>query len=325
MVSLMKDQPLVSIIIPVYNGANYLCEAIDSALAQTYKNIEILVVNDGSADGGATEKIVMSYGNKIRYFYKQNGGVASALNRGIQEMTGEYFSWLSHDDVYYPDKVEVQVNFLSNRDNKTIILYSDFDIIDENSRILETRIKGKFKPDFFCIALILSNPLHGCDALVPKRCFEQVGMFNEEMITTNDYDMWFKLALNYQFFHIPQSLIKGRKHKECDSVIKRKLQIEETDNINIYMLDKVGKQQIIKFSNNHLGIFYLKCAFSFAYRQTCTSCYYALRKSFQYIYEDNILNIVCHHAQVFYLYIKLFIVYIILLKNKKNFPINTEG
>ncbi len=84
--------PLVSIIIPVYNGSNYVKEAIDSALAQTYKNIEVIVVNDGSTDN--TEKIVKSYGDKIRYFYKENGGVASALNLAIENSKGEYISWL---------------------------------------------------------------------------------------------------------------------------------------------------------------------------------------------------------------------------------------
>ena len=73
----------VSIIIPVYNGSNYLKEAIESALAQTYDNVEVLVVNDGSNDGGATEQIALSYGERIRYFKKENGGVASALNVGI--------------------------------------------------------------------------------------------------------------------------------------------------------------------------------------------------------------------------------------------------
>jgi glycosyltransferase involved in cell wall biosynthesis len=75
--------PKVSIIIPVYNGSNFLKEAIDSAIAQTYKNIEIIVINDGSSDNGATEKIAKSYGDKIRYFKKENGGVATALNLGI--------------------------------------------------------------------------------------------------------------------------------------------------------------------------------------------------------------------------------------------------
>ena len=74
--------PRVSIVIPVYNGANYLREAIDSALAQTYKNVEIIVVNDGSTDNGETEQIAQSYGDRIRYFRKENGGVSSGTCTG---------------------------------------------------------------------------------------------------------------------------------------------------------------------------------------------------------------------------------------------------
>ncbi len=93
-----KNLPKVSIIIPVYNGEKYVSLAIESALRQTYSNLEIIVVNDGSTD--KTDKICRSYGNKIRYIKKENGGVSTALNVGIDNMTGEYFSWLSHDDLY---------------------------------------------------------------------------------------------------------------------------------------------------------------------------------------------------------------------------------
>ena len=95
--------PLVSIVIPVYNGSDYLAEAIDSALAQTYGNIEIIVINDGSSDNGKTREVAGKYGDRIRYFEKENGGVPTALNLGIKEMKGDYFSWLSHDDVYFPE------------------------------------------------------------------------------------------------------------------------------------------------------------------------------------------------------------------------------
>ena len=113
--------PLVSIIIPVYNGSNYVKEAIDSALAQTYKNIEIIVVNDGSNDDGATEKIALSFGDKIRYFYKANGGISSALNYGIEKMQGEYFSWLSHDDKYTETKIEKQIALLKETKKENTI------------------------------------------------------------------------------------------------------------------------------------------------------------------------------------------------------------
>ena len=101
--------PRVSIVIPVYNGANYLAQAIDSALAQTYSNVEVVFVDDGSTDGGETERVARGYGDRIRYLRKENGGVATALNAGIEVMTGEYFSWLSHDDLYLPEKVALQV------------------------------------------------------------------------------------------------------------------------------------------------------------------------------------------------------------------------
>ena len=92
--------PLVSIVIPVYRGANYMREAIDSALGQSWPRCEVIVVNDGSPDGGETERIALSYGDRIRYIAKENGGVSTALNEGIRQMKGEYFSWLSHDDEY---------------------------------------------------------------------------------------------------------------------------------------------------------------------------------------------------------------------------------
>ena len=121
-----KFNPKVSIIIPVYNGSDFMKEAIDSAINQAYKSIEIIVINDGSKDDGKTKNIALSYGNNIRYFEKENGGVATALNLGIKEMTGEYFSWLSHDDYYYPKKIEKQINFLKKQKNKEMILFSNY-------------------------------------------------------------------------------------------------------------------------------------------------------------------------------------------------------
>lgn len=318
----MTFQPLVSIVIPVYNGANYLHEAIESALAQTYQYIEVLVVNDGSTDDGATEQVALSFGERIRYFRKENGGVASALNCGIQEMRGDYFSWLSHDDVYYPHKVETQVTFLKDRDDKEIVLYSDFDIIDEKSSHKRTIVSGKFRPDQFCIALVLSCPLHGCDALVPRSCFINSGLFDESLVTTNDYDMWFRFALKYNFYHLPHSLIKGRVHAESDSVTKKRLALKEIDSSNLIMLDKLPPGMVLSYSGGHIGLFYLDCAFSFAFRQTCNSCYTAIKKSFKYIYSDNIIHIVKHHILLCYLCVKLiFVMYILLSYRLKQFSV----
>jgi glycosyltransferase involved in cell wall biosynthesis len=197
-----KFNPKVSIVIPVYNGSNYLKEAIDSALAQTYKNIEIIVVNDGSTDNGATEKIALSYGGKIRYFKKTNGGVATALNFGIEKMTGDYFSWLSHDDMYRPNKIEIQIRFLEQFKNRKIVLYSNYYIYDV-SRNVETKVnipttEFENKPEY----LLFREALNGITLLVPRIAFDRCGVFNVNLRTTQDYDMWFKFMQDgYEFVH----------------------------------------------------------------------------------------------------------------------------
>jgi len=169
--------PKVSIIIPVYNGANYLKDAIDSSLAQTYKNIEIIVVNDGSRDNEETEKIALSYGDKVRYYSKENGGVSTALNYGIEKMTGEYFSWLSHDDIYFPDKIEKQINILNNLEDKTTILVSGYILVDKDQNYLfkidpyEKYTEGQLERPLFAVFRGIVN---GCTVLIHKSHFERV-------------------------------------------------------------------------------------------------------------------------------------------------------
>jgi glycosyltransferase involved in cell wall biosynthesis len=213
--------PFVSIVIPVYNGSNYVREAIDSALAQTYKNIEIIVVNDGSTDN--TEEIVKSYGNKLRYFKKKNGGVSTALNLGIEKSKGEYISWLSHDDVYYPNKIEKQVNELTklnkNKRDKTI-LYSNWVLIDKNSRIFDKfRIEKKYdiKKLNYPLYPVLNCITHGCVLLIPKRCFDEVGLFDPKLKTTQDYDLWFKMFPKYDLKFMPNFFVKFRYHEQQGS------------------------------------------------------------------------------------------------------------
>ena len=132
--------PLVSIVIPVYNGARYVGQAIESALGQDYPSIEVIVVNDGSTDEGRTREAIAPYLPRVRYFEKPNGGVASALNFGIAQMRGGYLSWLSHDDLYRSDKVSRQVARMSELESEAI-LYTDFDIVDENgNRVSRVRV-----------------------------------------------------------------------------------------------------------------------------------------------------------------------------------------
>ena len=192
----MESSPRVSIVIPVYNGGNYLKEAIDSALSQTYPNIEVLVVNDGSADGGKTERIALSYGDRIRYLEKENGGTASALNAGIDAMTGDYFSWLSHDDVYYPDKVELELEEILRSGNPASIVQCEYDFYDEASKTYTPTDFHKY----YCkeqltnsVFTLLQLQIHACGALIHKSHFGRVGIFNEQLKYTQDIDFWFRM------------------------------------------------------------------------------------------------------------------------------------
>ncbi len=198
----MQKNPLVSIIIPVYNGSNYVKEAIDSALAQTYENIEILVVNDGSKDDGATEKIALSYGDKIRYFHKENGGVSSALNLGIQNMKGEYFSWLSHDDKYEPKKIENQVKLLEKFDDDKLLALCASREIDKNSQYFKNqKIKTPFPPEEIiswekALAYLFNKGTYGgCALMIPKKAFDECGGFDETLRYTQDSYMWILMFL----------------------------------------------------------------------------------------------------------------------------------
>ena len=213
----MSD-PLVSIVIPVYNGSNYLKQAIDSALAQTYPNIEIIVVNDGSNDEGATRKIALSYGDRIRYFEKENGGVSSALNLGIGEMNGDYFSWLSHDDLYSPQKVEQQVELLKKYGYKeNLVALCEYETIDSETRVIGAG-KPRFGKEFISwqealLDVLKNGAYNGCAFLIPKQVFAAAGLFDENLRYLQDTQMWKRIfAGKNDMVYSAQKYVGSRVH-----------------------------------------------------------------------------------------------------------------
>ena len=221
------QNPLVSIVIPVYNGSNFMHEAIDSALAQTYPNIEILVVNDGSTDD--TREIALSYGDKIRYFEKENGGVATALNLAIREMKGAYFSWLSHDDWYAPDKVEAEVEALRACGDWNRAVFSDCDSVRYPSgsryRMKNLRFGRKLvETGWFVVAMGL---ISGCTLLIPKSYFEEFGGFDESVRAVNDYEQWFRMFKDRKLAYVDKSLVGSRVHEKQVTVTYAGMSAEE--------------------------------------------------------------------------------------------------
>ena len=244
----MEKKPKVSIIIPVYNGANYMKEAINSALAQTYKNIEIIVVNDGSDDNGKTRKIAQSYGDKIKYFEKENGGVSTALNLAIENMSGEYFSWLSHDDRYYKDKIETQIDFLKEYDENTVV-YSDYDLMNEYSEVFAQAIKNHKelleKPEY----ALLRGAINGITLLIPKKAFDDCGNFRLDLRCVQDYELWLRIMKKYKFVHQDRIVATTRLHEKQVGNTSPKM-LEEGNPFWIDMIESFSDKTKIRLNGS---------------------------------------------------------------------------
>lgn len=219
-------------------------EAIDSALAQTYDNCEIIVVNDGSVDH--TDMIAKSYGDKIRYFSKENRGVSSALNVGIENMEGEYFAWLSHDDIYYPNKIQKQMQALRNIGDMKAPLYGNADALlmperqvkfsyPEYRYSLEERQKGIFP--------VLFGLVNGGTVLIHKSHFERVGMFDEKLSTAQDIDMWFRIFRNQQVVYVEEPLIQYRFHEAQGSKVIKEFR-SNCQEIQMSMIERLDESEI---------------------------------------------------------------------------------
>ncbi len=232
-------KPLVSIIVPVYNGSNYLKEALDSALAQTYDNVEIIVVNDGSCDDLKTEQVALSYKEKIRYIAKENGGSSSALNEGIRNMRGEYFSWLSHDDLYLPQKIEKQMDAMMEQNPEDTIIVCGGTLMDKDGNSLMSKpnkLSGFKSPSCALESLSHGKGINGCGVLISKAVLDRVGYFDEKMVYLNDLDYWWRLIFkNVNVFYMTEKLVKTRIHGQQVSVLKKNIFNKERH----YLADKL--------------------------------------------------------------------------------------
>ena len=184
--------PDVSVIIPTYNRANLLSAAIESVLAQTYSDYELLIVDDGSTDN--TRDVVLSYTDpRIRYLHKNNGGLASARNFGLREAQGRYVAFLDDDDLYLPDKLAIQVNFLDAHP----------DVGWVNAGYLATDMQGnvleEVRPWLSYSDLGVETWLFACPAVVHavqvrREWLEHIGGFDDHFRASEDWDAWLRLA-----------------------------------------------------------------------------------------------------------------------------------
>lgn len=229
-------EKLVSVIICVYNGEKYIASSLNSVLNQTYKNIEIVVVNDGSTDH--TEKIVLAYPN-IKYIYQPNQGVAAARNTGLRQCSGEYIAWLDADDLYLPTKIQEQVSFIENTDAD--IVYNDAILIDAfDNEIKQLRSEyEELEPEDFISQLLFRQIMPCLPTLMYRRkCFDNIA-YEPHMKYAEDYWMIIQLAQKYKFAYIKKILYKYRRHSN-NLTNNKKAQ----ENMEIQVIEDLGIDRI---------------------------------------------------------------------------------
>ena len=204
-------EPLVSVIIPNYNYAHYLSQAVESVLAQTYANLEIMVVDDGSTDD--SEAILRDYGNRLRWIKMQNQGVAAARNLGASRTTGELIAFLDADDFWLPEKLERQVERFLN-DPELGLVHCGVEEIDKEGKHLRFRddgLEGWVARDmlFFNRGVILGG---GSGVIVPRDEFSAIAGFDTSLSTSADWDFFYRLAVRRRVGFVSTPLLKYRVH-----------------------------------------------------------------------------------------------------------------
>ena len=206
-----------SIIIPVYNAERYLDECIRSALDQTWSDIEVIAVDDGSTD--SSPEVLKGYADRIRVVSKPNGGTASALNAGISHMTGDWFKWLSADDLLRPRAIELLADASARYKNRLHIVYGGLDVIDGSGRkIGEGYRGGTGRLTDFERNVRLLDAFYGSAvaAMIPAEVFAAAGMFDERIGFDEDYEFWLRCCLLHgaTLRGIDDTVAAWRKHDE---------------------------------------------------------------------------------------------------------------
>jgi len=211
--------PLVSVVIPFYNDP-YIREAVDSALAQTYRPLEIVLVDDGSSRFGELLDPYRSDG-RIRISRQENRGTAAALNAGFRLAAGKYKAWLSSDDRFRPDKVEKQARFME--ESGYAISHTAFRRMDADGTVEKQPVSlGEISLTRFYRSMLLSNTVNGCTVMMSDPLFSRMGGFNERLPYVHDYELWLRILLSgFPIGYLNEPLTDYRVHDAMGSVRHR--------------------------------------------------------------------------------------------------------
>lgn len=201
----MTEKPLVSVIMPTYNRKGMVERAIESVLKQTYQNLELLVVDDGSSDGTADAVAHFCKDPRFHYQCQQNCGQSAARNRAIAAASGDLIAFLDSDNYWALDKLRRQLNFWSGKVGYDI-LYSECISIDIVGNILKSAELTQRPSGQILNQLVLGNFITNNTVLISRRCFQELGGFDESLRIAEDYDLWLRFATRYAFLYHPEQV-----------------------------------------------------------------------------------------------------------------------
>jgi len=203
---------LVSVIVPTYNGPKYITEAIESILAQTHKNLEIIVVDDGS--DVPVNQILAPYMDRITYLYKENGGKSSALNAATNYINGDFVWVFDDDDVALPLKLELQLKQFVANPHLSMVHTRSIDFYEQSGDIRLVHDLSTYQGDLDYNLLLKLNFIHGPTVLFKAKCLDELQGWDEDLVRAQDYDFWLRLAKKFEIAFLPIPTVRYRVHSK---------------------------------------------------------------------------------------------------------------
>jgi glycosyltransferase involved in cell wall biosynthesis len=233
-------QKTVSICIPTYNRREYLKETLDSILAQTYQDYEVVIVDDGSTDG--TEAMIEQLGVPVTYYWQPNSGDAAARNKLIELARGKYISFIDSDDLLLPDAIERMVRIME-AEAGNVIVYGSYFRIDERGNVYG-RCKRKLYSGRITRHLFETILVHACGSMFPTKLLNESPAFDSSLRICSDYDLWLRLSMKHKFIALDHPTFKRRRHSENLSKASFQNCLIEFQVVNRFYHESGGRQFI---------------------------------------------------------------------------------
>ena len=287
-----EKNPKVSAIIPVYNGEKYISKALESVLNQTYKNIEIIIINDGSNDRSFEQ--IKPYLSRIKYIYQENEGLCNARNKGIHESTGELIAFLDHDDIWLAQKIEKQVKYFLENPHGKFVHCSVIYINHTGEKITpagywnDLRINGEVND---IAEIFMHYAMFPSAMMIRREVFEDIGYFDPEFNHGEGYNLCLRIAREYHLGYINEALVLYRLHDSNASKDVIRFDLNRINIIEAFLEKYPDVYKIIRKKNITSRLFnlYLDIAKTFLW----TGNYTEAKKFFWKAYKKYPANLEC--------------------------------